>query len=84
MMVRLSSGFRSPRYLRSRGFYAHLELKESTLRAESPNHQSRRVSYEETIEAAIGEDALRRIEASLSEVQNLWEPLASTYYSVPS
>ena len=55
------------RYLRSRGFYSQCELDEALLQPKDPRIQAG--LYEDTIEAAVGQDALRRIEASLSEVQ---------------
>ena len=55
------------RYLASRGFYVNLDLGEALLRREEP--QSLTVSYEGTMEAALGQDVMRRIERSLSEVQ---------------
>jgi RNA polymerase sigma-70 factor, ECF subfamily len=67
VQVAYHRAFDRRRHLRSRGFYAHLELEEAILRAEEP--QAEVVSYEGTIEAAIGQNALRRIEESLSEVQ---------------
>ena len=57
------------RYLASRRFYSNLELQEAILRAEEPAALTN--SYEDSIEAALGRDALRRIDEALSEVQRL-------------
>jgi RNA polymerase sigma-70 factor (ECF subfamily) len=55
------------RYLMSRRFYSNLELQEAVFRQEEPAAMTR--SYEDSIEAAVGRDALQRIHESLSEVQ---------------
>ncbi len=55
------------RYLASRHFYSNLELQEAVLRAEEPAALT--TSYDDTIEAALGQDALRRIDEALTEVQ---------------
>ena len=67
VVVTYHRAFDRRRYLAARGFYSHCELDEALLRQEEPPASA--VSYEDTIEAALGKDALRRIEASLSEVQ---------------
>ena len=67
VQVAYHRGFDRRRYLRARGFYSYCELDEALLQQEEA--QAHAVRYEDTIEAAIGQDALRRIEASLSEVQ---------------
>lgn len=67
VQVTYHRAFDRRRYLISRGFYANLGIDEAVTRAEEP--RATVFSYEDTIEAAIGQDALRRIEASLSEVQ---------------
>ena len=66
VQVAFHRAFDRRRRLRARGFYSHCELDEVVLAREDPRAA---VHYEDTIEAAIGQDALRRIEASLSEVQ---------------
>lgn len=55
------------RYLASRHFYSNLELQEAMLQAEEPTALT--TSYDDTIEAAVGRDALRRIDEALTEVQ---------------
>lgn len=55
------------RYLASRRMYANLELNEAILRSEEPAVLSS--FYDDTIEAALGRDVLRRIEESLSPIQ---------------
>ena len=67
VQVTYHRAFDRRRYLMSRGFYAHLGLEEAVMRADEP--RATVFSYEDTIEAAIGQDALRRIDASLSDVQ---------------
>jgi RNA polymerase sigma-70 factor, ECF subfamily len=57
------------RYLASRRFYSNLELQEAIFRAEEPAVLTN--SYEDSIEAALGRDALRRIDEALSEAQRL-------------
>ena len=66
VQVTYHRAFDRRRHLRARGLYSHCELDEAVLAREDPQAA---VHYEDTIEAAIGQDALRRIEASLSEVQ---------------
>lgn len=55
------------RYLASRRMYTNLELDEAILRSEEPAVLSS--FYDDTIEAALGRDVLRRIEESLSPIQ---------------
>jgi RNA polymerase sigma-70 factor, ECF subfamily len=55
------------RHLIARHFYSNLELGETMLHSEEPAAQVS--SYEDTIEAAVGRDGLRRIEESLSPDQ---------------
>jgi RNA polymerase sigma-70 factor (ECF subfamily) len=57
------------RYLVSRHFYSNLELQEAVFREEEPATLTR--LYEDSIEAALGRDALRRIDEALSEAQRL-------------
>ena len=57
------------RYLVSRHFYSNLELQEVVFRAEEPATLTG--FYEDSIEAALGRDALRRIDEALSEAQRL-------------
>ena len=67
VQVAYHRAFDRRRHLTSRRFYSNLELEEATLLAKEP---AALISvYDDTIEAAIGQDALRRIEASLSDVQ---------------
>jgi RNA polymerase sigma-70 factor, ECF subfamily len=68
VQVTYHRAFDRRRYLMSRGFYEEVGIEESVMRAEEPKAMVYS-SYDDTIEAAIGQDALRRIEASLSEVQ---------------
>ncbi len=67
VQVTYHRAFDRRRYLVSRRFYTNLELQEAILRAEEPEASS--ASYEDTIEAALGKDALRRIDEALSEIQ---------------
>lgn len=67
VQVTYHRAFDRRRYLISRGFYANLGIEETVTRAEEP--RAAEFSYEDTIEAAIGQNALSRIEASLSKVQ---------------
>ena len=67
VQVTYHRAFDRRRYLRARGFYSHCELDEALLQPEDPRVQTLR--YDDTIEAALGQDALCRIEASLSDVQ---------------
>ena len=67
VQVAYHRAFDRRRHLTSRRFYSNLELEEASLLAKEPAALS--WAYDHTIEAAIGQDALRRIEASLSEVQ---------------
>jgi RNA polymerase sigma-70 factor, ECF subfamily len=55
------------RQLMSRCFYSSIELEEAILRSEEP--LSLTTLYDDTIEAALGRDTLRRIDESLSEDQ---------------
>jgi RNA polymerase sigma-70 factor, ECF subfamily len=57
------------RYLVSRHFYSNLELQEAVFREEEPTTLTG--FYENSIEAALGRDALRRIDEALSEAQRL-------------
>jgi RNA polymerase sigma-70 factor (ECF subfamily) len=67
VQVTYHRAFDRRRYLASRHFYSNIELQEAILHAEEPAALT--VSYENTIEAALGRDALRRIDEVLSEVQ---------------
>lgn len=67
VQVTYHRAFDRRRYLVSRHFYSNLELQEAILRAEEPAVLG--PSYEDTIEAALGKDALRRIDEALSEIQ---------------
>jgi RNA polymerase sigma-70 factor, ECF subfamily len=67
MQVAYHRGLDRRRHLVSRRFYTHLELEEENLLTEELGTSA--ASYEGAIEAAFGQDALRRIESSLSEVQ---------------
>ena len=67
VQVTYHRAFDRRRYLVSRRFYTNLELQEAILQAEEPEASS--ASYEDTIEAALGKDALRRIDEALSEIQ---------------
>jgi RNA polymerase sigma-70 factor, ECF subfamily len=67
VQVAYHRAFDRRRYLSARGFYACCELDEAVLQREEP--QAATLSYEDTIEAALGQDVLSRIEASLSDVQ---------------
>jgi RNA polymerase sigma-70 factor (ECF subfamily) len=69
IQVTYHRAFDRRRYLASRRFYSNLELQEAILRAEEPTALIN--SYEDSIEAALGRDALRRIDEALSEVQRL-------------
>jgi RNA polymerase sigma-70 factor (ECF subfamily) len=60
-------GFDRRRYLASRHFYSNLELQEAILQLEEPAALT--ASYDDTIEAALGKDALRRIDEALTEAQ---------------
>lgn len=55
------------RHLMSRHFYSGVELEEAILRSEEP--LGRTTLYEDTIEAVLGKDTLRRIDESLSDDQ---------------
>jgi RNA polymerase sigma-70 factor (ECF subfamily) len=57
------------RYLVSRHFYSNLELQEAVFREEEPATLT--ALYQDSIEAALGRDALRRIDEALSEAQRL-------------
>jgi RNA polymerase sigma-70 factor (ECF subfamily) len=67
VQVTYHRAFDRRRYLASRHFYSNIELQEAILHAEEPAALT--VSYENTIEAALGRDALRRVDEVLSEVQ---------------
>ena len=67
VQVTYHRAFDRRRQLTSRRFYMHLELDEEILLTEEP--QNKVASYEDAIEATFGQEVLRRIEASLSEVQ---------------
>jgi RNA polymerase sigma-70 factor (ECF subfamily) len=67
VQVTYHRAFDRRRYLASRRFYSNLELQEAILEAEEP--AALPYSYENTLEAALGEDALCRIDKALSEVQ---------------
>jgi len=69
VQVTYHRAFDRRRHLVSRRFYSSLELQEAILRAEEPVAITN--SYEDSIEAALGRDALRRIDESLSEAQRL-------------
>ena len=69
IQVAYHRAFDRRRYLVSRRFYSNLELQEAILRAEEPAALTN--SYEDSIEAALGRDALRRIDEALSEAQRL-------------
>ena len=56
------------RSLTSRGFYTQIEIEEAILNEEET--LTRGNNYDGTLEAAIGPDALRRIDACLSDVQH--------------
>lgn len=55
------------RQLMSRHFYSGVELEEAILRSDEP--LGRTTLYDDTIEAVLGEDTLRRIDESLSDDQ---------------
>lgn len=55
------------RSLTSRGFYTQIELEDAIRLVQEPQAASR--TYDDTIEAELGREALDRMEASLSEVQ---------------
>ena len=57
------------RYLVSRHFYSNVELQEAVFREEEPATLTG--LYQDSIEAALGRDALRRIDEALSEAQRL-------------
>jgi RNA polymerase sigma-70 factor (ECF subfamily) len=67
MQVTYHRAFDRRRYLTSRRFYANLELQEAILEAEEPAALA--PSYEDSIEAALGQEALRRVDEALSDVQ---------------
>jgi RNA polymerase sigma-70 factor (ECF subfamily) len=67
LQVTYHRAFDRRRYLASRRFYSNLELQEGILQAEEPAALT--LSYENTLEAALGREALHRIEEALSEVQ---------------
>jgi RNA polymerase sigma-70 factor (ECF subfamily) len=69
IQVAYHRAFDRRRYLASRRFYSNLELQEVILRAEEPGAFT--TSYDDSIEAALGRDALRRIDEVLSEAQRL-------------
>jgi len=69
VQVTYHRAFDRRRYLASRRFYSNLELQEAILRAEEPGALTN--SYDDSIEAALGRDALRRIDDALSEAQRL-------------
>lgn len=69
VQVTYHRAFDRRRYLVSRRFYTNLELQEAILRAEEPGALTN--SYDDSIEAALGRDALRRIDEALSEAQRL-------------
>lgn len=69
IQVAYHRAFDRRRYLVSRRFYSNLELQEAILRAEEPAALTN--SYDDSIEAALGRDALRRIDEALSEAQRL-------------
>ena len=60
---------RDSRYLVSRHFYSNVELQEAVFRGEEPATLTG--LYQDSIEAALGRDALRRIDEALSEAQRL-------------
>lgn len=55
------------RQLVSRHFYSCIELEEAILRSEEPADLT--TSYDDTIDAALGRDALCRIDRALSDIQ---------------
>ena len=67
IQVAYHRAFDRRRHLASRRFYTHLELEEKNLLTEEL--QTTVATYQDAIEAAFGQDVLRRIEESLSEVQ---------------
>lgn len=67
MQVAYHRAFDRRRHLASRRFYTCLELEEENLPTE--NLQGSAAWHEDAIEAAFGRETLRRIEASLSEMQ---------------
>ena len=69
IQVAYHRAFDHRRYLASRRFYSNLELQEAVFREEEPATLSG--FYEDSIEAALGRDALRRIDEALSEAQRL-------------
>jgi RNA polymerase sigma-70 factor (ECF subfamily) len=69
VQVTYHRAFDRRRYLVSRRFYSNLELQEAVFREEEPATLTG--FYEDSIEAALGRDALRRIDEALSEAQRL-------------
>jgi RNA polymerase sigma-70 factor (ECF subfamily) len=67
VQVTYHRAFDRRRYLASRRFYSNLELQEAILQAKEP--AALPFFYENTLEAALGRDALGRIDEALSEVQ---------------
>jgi RNA polymerase sigma-70 factor, ECF subfamily len=67
MQVTYHRAFDRRRYLTSRRFYSNLELQEAILEADEPAALA--PSYEDSIEAALGREALCRIDEALSDVQ---------------
>lgn len=68
VQVTYHRAFDRRRYLASRRAYSNLELNEAILRSEEPAVLNS--FYDDTIEAALGCDVLRRIEESLSAMQS--------------
>jgi RNA polymerase sigma-70 factor, ECF subfamily len=69
IQVAYHRAFDRRRYLVSRRFYSNVELQEAIYREEEPATLTG--FYEDSIEAALGRDALRRIDEALSEAQRL-------------
>lgn len=67
LQVAYHRAFDRRRYLKSRNFYTNLEMHEFSFQAEAPIAAA--LSHENSIEAALGRNAMSRIEDSLSEVQ---------------
>jgi RNA polymerase sigma-70 factor, ECF subfamily len=67
LQVTYHRAFDRRRYLTSRRFYSNLELQEAILEADEPAALA--PSYEDSIEAALGREALCRIDEALSDVQ---------------
>jgi RNA polymerase sigma-70 factor (ECF subfamily) len=67
VQVSYHRAFDRRRHLASRRVYSNLELEEAILHVQEPAMLS--ASYDDTIEAALGRDALRRMDDALSDVQ---------------